>query len=756
MIMKGFILVPLIILLFVTSGHASQTSDIELPSEVGQSINANEMKTYIIHLTKSESRKLLDYKELESWHKSFLPNLTLDSGEPRLVYSYFEVMIGFAAKLTPDEVQVMQHMDSFLHAELDVQKDLLETTYTPKYLGLSDPSTGIWHTESNMGEGIVIGVIDSGIPRNHPSFSDDQMPTKPANWKGNCNFTNFTCNKKIIGGGTYGINSKVTDPPVDTGGHGSHVASIATGNFVKDAMVVGKYRYTASGMAPRAHLAIYKTNLSRADSLKSYDQAMIDGVNIINYSISAEPTDNFYLDTAAFSGYKATKKGISVSVSAGNRGAPKSLSHSAPWLMVVGASWPDRRLAATVRLGNGDEFIGETGFYQPTQFNSSNFLPIVYPGANNKKETLGCWSGSLNGIDVKNKIVLCWAGDKNINKGSVVRSAGGAAMILMGSIKTTRNDQHVLPVCHVNSDDARKILAYYTSLGVSPPNATIIFNGQVSGRRPAPTIATNSSSGPSLTNGGILKPDVIAPGYEILGASIHKDNPFNNYFKFDTGTSMASPHVVGVMALLKKKYPTWSPAAIQSAIITTADDVDLAGNPFIHMKNWKPSNIFDRGAGHINPIKAMNPGLVYDRNFNDYIGYMCFLNYNPTYMQRFNSRKVDCSKEKKIKPSQLNYPSIMVTLSSNSPDETVMRTVTNVGNANSDYTPRIFHPANANLILSTNRLQFSAQNQQLSFNVKITIGQPAPVKGTISEGKLEWVSTSGGHVVRSPIAVVFG
>ncbi|KAH7681833.1 Peptidase S8 subtilisin-related protein [Dioscorea alata] len=625
------------------------------------------MKTYIIHLTKPEGKKLLDYKELESWHKSFLPNLTLDSGEPRLVYSYFEVMIGFAAKLTPDEVQVMQRMDSFLHAELDVQKELLETTYTPKYLGLSDPSTGIWHTESNMGEGIVIGVIDSGIPLNHPSFFDDQMPAKPSNWKGNCSFTNFTCNKKIIGGGTYATSWKVTDPPVDTGGHGSHVASIAAGNFVKDAMVVGKYKYTASGMAPRAHLAIYKTNFSRADDLKSYDQAMIDGVNIINYSIGAKPTYNFYLDTAAFSGYKATKKGISVSVSAGNRGAPKSLSHSAPWLMVVGASWPDRRLAATVKLGNGDEFIGETGFYQQLNSTHPTFFQFV-----------------------------------------------------------------------------------------SPSNATIIFNGQVSGRRPAPTVATNSSSGPSLTNGGILKPDVIAPGYDIFGASIHKNNPFNNYFKFDTGTSMASPHVPGVMALLKKKYPTWSPAAIQSAIITTADDVDLAGNPFIHMKNWKPSNIFDRGAGHINPIKAMNPGLVYNRNFDDYIGYMCFLNYDPTYMQRFNSRKVDCSKEKKIKPSQLNYPSIMVTLSSNSPDETVMRTVTNVGNANSDYTPRIFHPANANLILSTNKLQFSAQNQQLSFNVKITIVQPAPVKGTISEGKLEWVSTSGGHVVRSPIAVVFG
>ncbi|KAH7681795.1 Peptidase S8 subtilisin-related protein [Dioscorea alata] len=653
-------------------------------------------------------------------------------------------MTGFAARLTPNEVKAMQCMDGFLHAELDIQRSQPQTTYNPHYLGLSDPSTGIWHTESNMGEGIIIGVIDSGVPLNHPSFSDDQMPAKPANWNGNCNFTNFTCNMKIIGGATYGNGSNGNRRPLDTGGHGTHVASIAAGNFVKDAMVVGNFKYIASGMAPRAHLAIYKTFYKRADNLQSFDRAITDGVDIINFSIGGNETANFYNDEASFSGYKATKKNISVSVSTGNYdGNPKSLSHTVPWLTVVGASLLDRRLAAVVRLGNGEEFIGETGFYQPTHFNSSIFLPIVYPGANNKTQALDCLSGSMNGINVTNKIVLCQDGNNNVEKGRVVLSGGGAAMILLGPIKNTRNDKHVLPVSHVNFDDAEKILEYYNSPGGSPPNGTFIFKGF-------------SSRGPSIWNGGILKPDIIAPGSEILGASINKGGPFNNYFKFNSGTSMASPHVAGVMALLKKKYPSWSPAAIQSAIITTADDVDLAGNPFIHMKTWKTSNIFDRGAGHINPIKAMDPGLVYDRDFDDYIGYMCFLNYNPTYMQRFNSRKVDCAKEKKIKPSQLNYPSIMVTLSSNSPNETVMRTVTNVGNTNSDYTPKIFHPANASLILSINRLQFSAQNQQLSFNITITIMQPTPIKGTISEGKLEWVSTSGGHVVRSLIAVVFG
>lgn len=122
MIMKVSILVIFFIFLFTMSEHILETSDIMLPSEADEGRNGNEIKTYIIHLAKPKTRKLLGNEELESWHKSFLPNLTLDSGELRLVYSYFEVMTGFAARLTPNEVKAMQCMDGFLHAELDIQR----------------------------------------------------------------------------------------------------------------------------------------------------------------------------------------------------------------------------------------------------------------------------------------------------------------------------------------------------------------------------------------------------------------------------------------------------------------------------------------------------------------------------------------------------------------------------------------------------------------------------------------------------------
>ncbi|KAJ0972875.1 hypothetical protein J5N97_020834 [Dioscorea zingiberensis] len=217
---------------------------------------------------------------------------------------------------------------------------------------------------------------------------------------------------------------------------------------------------------------------------------------------------------------------------------------------------------------------------------------------------------------------------------------------------------------------------------------------------------------------------------------------------------MAAPHVAGIMALIKKKHPTWSPAAIQSAIITTAKDMDLDGKPMVDNKNGKPASIFAKGAGLVNPSGAMDPGLVYDRNISDYKGYMCGLGYSSSNVELIIRKHVNCTKVKKIKASQLNYASIMVTLSNISPNETVQRTVTNVGDANSEYNARVVHPVGANITLSPDKLQFSKHNQPMSFNITISMVAPAQVPGKISEGKLEWLSKK--HVVRSPIAVIFG
>ncbi|KAH7681786.1 Peptidase S8 subtilisin-related protein [Dioscorea alata] len=427
------------------------TSNIRLPS-VADDDSHTEIRTYIIHLDKPKrsNRLPLGAEELESWHKSFLPNTTLDSGEPRLVYSYSEVLTGFATKLTAHEVQAMRDMDGFLHAQLDMEVGPM-TMYTPSFLGLSAPKNGLWYIESNMGEGMVIGVIDSGIPRNHSSFSDDKMAPKPAKWKGTCTFGNSICNKKIIGVVTFqGGRANLTKPPVDTNGHGSHVASIAAGNFVKNAMFSGNFKYTASGTAPRAHLAIYMIAGAVSDHLKAFDQSIIDGMNIINYSqgFIDKANANFKEDPGALGGYKASQKGIFVAAAVGNSFDKETLCNAAPWLTVVGASTTDKRFGATLRLRNGLEFIGETTQFQKTSFNASVTGTLIYPGNNNKPETLDCKNGSLNVFNVKNKIVLCRTGTRgNVAKGRVVLAAGAAAMILLGSGRYTSNEDHVLPVC---------------------------------------------------------------------------------------------------------------------------------------------------------------------------------------------------------------------------------------------------------------------------------------------------------------------
>ncbi|KAJ0972880.1 hypothetical protein J5N97_020839 [Dioscorea zingiberensis] len=405
-------------------------------------------------------------------------------------------------------------------------------------------------------------------------------------------------------------------------------------------------------MAPRAHLAIYKVcpNCSDSDIIAAFEQAIQDGVHIINLSVSGFPTAEFYNDAVARSSYPAIEKGISVSVSAGNMGSSSSLGHSAPWLMVVGSTSTDRRLAATVKLGNSKEFVGETA-YQPSWFNSSVLLPLAFPGINNTIETLYCKNGSMNTIDVKGKIVLCWSAGNVVFQGRVVKEAGGAAMILVGRGGNTPQVRHVLPVSYVKYADGNNIMQYYrSSLSArSIPKATIVFQGQVPGLRPAPGIDTTSSRGPSLTNGGILKPDVVAPGKDILGAWPYRSGPSDNFFRLASGTSMAAPHVAGIMALIKKKHPTWSPAAIQSAIITTAKDMDLDGKPMVDNKNGKPASIFAKGAGLVNPSGAMDPGLVYDRNISDYKGYMCGLGYSSSNVELIIRKHVNCTKVKKIK-----------------------------------------------------------------------------------------------------------
>lgn len=709
----------------------------------------NTLETYIVHVEAQSD-------DLDTWYNSFLPtNVAPSTGDqPRILHRYHNVFPGFAAKLSAEEVEAMRQKNGFVSARPERVLSL-HTTHSPNFLGLNQ-NVGFWKG-SNYGKGVIIGLLDTGISADHPSFSDEGVPAPPAKWKGKCEFSSRACNNKLIGARYFNVNGDGT--PSDEDGHGTHTAGTAGGNFVEGASIFGNANGTAIGIAPLAHVAMYKvcgtSGCAESDIIAGMDAAIDDGVDVLSLSLGGASSP-FYNDNIALGAYRATEKGILVSCSAGNSGPYyQSLSNEAPWILTVGASTIDRKIRATVVLGNGEELDGESAF-QPQDFSPATKLQLVFPGGNNTQFSF-CRAGELNSADVDGKIVLCDIGGSipRVAKGEAVKSAGGAAMILLNQepqAYTTSAEAHVLPASQISYADALKIKAYLST--ASNPTATILFEGTVIGDDRAPVVASFSSRGPSSASPGILKPDIIGPGVNILAAwhlSVENETNTKSNFNMISGTSMSCPHLSGVAALLKSSHPDWSPAAIKSAIMTTADQVNLGGNP-IDDERLLAADIFATGSGHVNPSKANDPGLIYDIQPDDYIPYLCGLNYTDQQVGIIVQRRVDCSRESSISEAQLNYPSFSIKLGSSS--QTYTRTVTNVGESNSSsYDVEIVSPAGVTVNVKPAKLSFSQLGQKLSYNVTFTRSATGG-KNDLAQGFIKWNSAK--YSVSSPIAVVFG
>ncbi|KAL8064352.1 hypothetical protein ABFX02_01G083900 [Erythranthe guttata] len=719
---------------------------------------------YIVHVEGPTEQFTTQSEDLESWYGSFLPTTTTSSNEreSRIVYSYRTVFKGFAANLSPEEVKEMEKKVGFISARPEIKLPL-HTTHSPGFLGLNR-ETGYWK-DSNYGRGVIIGILDTGIFPEHPSFSDEGMPPPPAKWKGRCEFNHTACNNKIIGarsfgstaGGGGGGGGQIT--PLDDDGHGTHTASTAAGNFVNGANIFGNANGTAAGVAPLAHLAVYRVCVpfcSESNILAGMDAAIEDGVDVLSISLGGL-TNNFFKNFIALGAFSAMEKGIFVSCSAGNNGPFNfSISNEAPWILTVGASTIDRKLRATTVLGNKQLFHGESAF-QPDNF-PPTLLPLVYAGMLNTSDPFAPFCGdSLNASDVRGKIVVCELGGglTRIEKGEAVKSAGGAAMILVNNERyanTTSADAHALPAADVGYADGLKIKAYINS--TSSPKASILFEGTAIGDSNAPVVAAFSSRGPNFASRGILKPDILGPGVNILAAwptSVENRTDTKATFNMVSGTSMSCPHLSGVAALLKSSHPDWSPAAIKSAIMTTADVVNLAHNP-IEDERFVQAGIFATGSGHVNPSRANDPGLVYDIQPEDYIPYLCGLNYTDREVGFFLQRRVNCSVESSIPEAQLNYPSFALTFTSTKSNiQVYTRTVTNVGEPKSSYNVEIVPPPGIDVRVAPTTLDFSEVNRKMQYEVTFERLSSAE-NNTIVQGFLKWTSLK--HSVRSPIAVI--
>ncbi|XP_042455600.1 subtilisin-like protease 4 [Zingiber officinale] len=649
---------------------------------------------------------------LKRWHQSFLPSAVEESGaDRRLLHSYSDVFSGFAAMLTEDELQEMGKKKGFVRAFPDRVLRVM-TTHTPDFLGLKVGIKGLWN-DSKLGSGVIIGVLDSGVTPGHPSYDDKGVPPPPSKWKGRCDLKTG-CNNKLIGARSM-IDGVGGSPPIDKTGHGTFTSSTAAGNFVHNASYFGLAKGTAAGMAPRAHLAIYQVcqddGCNVGDILAGLDAGVKDGVDIFSISIGGQ-YKALDQDPVAIGSFAATRKGIFVSCGAGNDGPNNfTLANEAPWVLTVGASSVDRNFRASVRLPNGKVIPGES-LDQPRNFTKSS-LPLYY-----STESPAC---DMDPPDDSHRgsIWVCNVGGKIAKDvAAFVKSHGAKAVIFIVSQvegATVLIRRLNFPGIWLASQDGSDLISYLIS--ASDPSASIVFNG--------------------------TDLDISAPGLNIFAASISSSDAPEYAIK--SGTSMSTPHLSGVVALLKATHPTWSPAAIKSAIVTTAN-TDMSDELL------EPALYFAKGAGHVNPNKAVDPGLIYDISDDDYVSYICG-KFGEKGARNIARGIVDCSKS--MTEEELNYPSIMLAPKVGAVAK-VSRAVTNVGPARSSYMVSVtISKTFVSATVTPETLTFTELNEQKSFTVSAEWGTDGPPTSDIKfvEGKLTWTSNDGKHVVTSPLII---
>lgn len=725
-------------------------------------------RTYIVHMAKSQMPAAFQHHA--HWYDSSLKSV---SGSARMIYSYDTVVHGFSTRLTAREAKSLEARPGILSVLPELRYEL-HTTRTPEFLGL-DKGKALF-PESDSGNEVVVGVLDTGVWPESKSFDDTGLGPVPSGWRGACepgtNFTASNCNRKLVGARFFSKGYEATMGPIDVSkesksprdddGHGTHTASTAAGSAVDGASLFGYAPGTARGMATRARVAAYKVcwvgGCFSSDILAAMEKAIDDGVNVLSLSLGGG-TSGFDRDSVAIGAFAAAEKGIFVSCSAGNAGPSSySLSNAAPWIATVGAGTLDRDFPAFVSLGNGKNFSG-VSLYSGSP--KGTLLPFVYAG-NVSNATNGnlCMMGTLDPAKVKGKIVLCDRGvSARVQKGSVVKLAGGAGMVIANTAANGEElvaDAHLLPTTAVGEKSGDAIKSYLFS---DPnPTATILFEGTKVGIQPSPVVAAFSSRGPNSITPEILKPDMIAPGVNILAGWTGALGPTGLAvddrrvaFNIISGTSMSCPHVSGLAALLKAAHADWSPAAIKSALMTTAYVAYKEGGKLQDVATGKDSTPYDHGAGHVDPVSALNPGLVYDLTVEDYLDFLCGLNYTSSQINTVARRNFTCDSSKTYSLYDLNYPSFAASFDSLSSGSTTIkyaRTLTNVGSAGTYKASVSSGSAAVKIAVQPDTLSFSKAGEKKPFTVTVT-GSAMPAN-TNAFGRLEW--SDGNRTVGSPMA----
>lgn len=541
-------------------------------------------------------------------------------GDPTVTYRFTTALNGFAAELDSRQVKQLRARPDVLLVERSTTRRTAADT--ADFLGLGRPG-GAWATAggaSQAGRGTVVGVVDTGIWPENPSFAG--LPQRVAGeapglrgFHGACvpaeRWNAADCSDKVVSARWFvrgfGEDNLASSEPLsarDAVGHGSHVASTAAGERDVKVEIDGQGFGGDSGMAPGARIAVYKAcwtapdpaddGCSTADAVAAVDQAVADGVDVLNFSVTGSDDPG---DTVSRAFLAASAAGVFVAAAGGNQGpAPGTVGNAAPWVTTVGAG-TSHLYEGVVRLPDGSTY--------PGAMTSDTSLPatravlagdVAAPGAD-AADARVCASGSLDAAAVQDAVVVCDRGvTARVDKSTAVAAAGGVGMVLANTgADSVDADVHAVPTVHVDARSGAAIKAYLRDAG---PEARLSLTAGGSRDLPAPGVAPFSARGP-VPGGDLLKPDLVAPGVAVVGA-VAPPASSGRLWDLLSGSSVSTAHVAGLAALVRGVHPTWSPARVKSAMMTTAYDTDGDAGPFA------------QGAGHVDPRRFLDPGLVMD------------------------------------------------------------------------------------------------------------------------------------------------
>eukprot|EP00775_Hariotina_reticulata_P008085 gene8085-8279_t len=714
----------------------------------------------------------------------------------RAVYTH--AYAGFAAgPLTEQEVMDLRRSPDVARV-VPARTFQMQMITTPTFLGLAKPS-GAWAQvggSSRAGDGVVIGVLDSGLYPENPLFANTTSGPVPSKFKGSCQdgplFPSSTCNGKIVGCQYFktgwGVEDITDVIPYeynscrDAFSHGSHTAGTIAGNMGVRSPYGGFMAGTMSGVAPAARIAVYKvcwgkggSNQCREeDIMAGVDHAVKDQVDIINYSVAGGFRSRRLLDdplALAFRG--AAAAGIFVAAAAGNEGPDAgSVANAYPFLTTVAASSHSRYVIGRLILGNQRQFRGAAGleddrigFSRASTSADASAGTGAAPAAEGEspmsdQATAAAATASF-AVDKMTLIVLaedaayfgippreanlCLPNSlvPNLVAGKIVKSkvvagAGGVGIVIVNTgADGIHNDFLAVPAVHLSHTVRDELRAYASSFGAMarlPP-------ADLRDDTAAPEIAEYSARGPAQSSDGtpvaqgyLLKPDVTAPGSNILSAS-SPPGAGGRLFDLMSGTSFSTPHISGVAALIKQKYSTWSPARIKSAIMTTSFQSNKAGR-------FSPSLLtpFSAGAGHVDPAAALNPGLVLDSGVADWNNFLCGLGEYDESSWTMNCPMCLSSiyKNTYCDPANLNVPSIALPLIVGL--RTVQRKVTSVLTESASFTA-VNEQATGFNVTTSPRMFTLAPGETQVVNVTVSYIAGTPFKKWLQGGAVTFISS---------------